>query len=169
MNKVLSKKKIVNCKRQPKNLKRLLCKSRFDESDRTVNVGVTKCGKPRCATCSNIIECKNYTFKNGSKIEIRSEMNCNSKNVIYAVICNGCNDFYIGQTGNELRKRMTVHRQQMRTDSLRFLNVSKHIHQCSGDLFSVLPIYKLSSNDLIQREIKEKMFITSLKPMLNAV
>lgn len=68
MNEVLSKKKILNCKRQPKNLKHLLCSSRFDMSRCNTAVGVTKCMGPRCDTCCNIVECQNYTFKNGSKI-----------------------------------------------------------------------------------------------------
>ena len=85
------------------------------------------------------------------------------------MICNYCNAFYIGQTGNELRKRMTVHRQQIRDDNLRFLNVSKHIHSCSNGYFKSLPIYKVCEGNNISREIKEKILINLLKPSLNAV
>ena len=39
-------------------------------------------------------------------------MNCDSKNVCYIIKCNkdNCQEYYIGETGNELRKRITQHR-----------------------------------------------------------
>ena len=95
-------------------------------------------------------------------------MNCKSKNVIYAVICHKCKEFYIGQTGNELRTRMTVHRQQTRSDALRVLQVNKHIHQCADDKFNVMPLYQMfGGSDRIKREIKELELINILKPGLN--
>ena len=39
----------------------------------------------------------------------------------------GCGEDYIGQTGNELRKRMTVHRQQIRNPELRMIPLSEHL------------------------------------------
>ena len=84
------------------------------------------------------------------------------------MICSQCSDFYIGQTGNELRTRMTVHRQQIRSDNLRFLNVSKHIHNCSNGDFKIFPLYKMDTSDTIKRESKESEFIKLLKPSLNS-
>ena len=58
-------------------------------------------------------------------------MTCNTMNLLYVLICNGCNSQYIGGTGNELKTRMTVHRQQIRDPKLRNLKVSKHIYNAT--------------------------------------
>lgn len=108
-----------------------------------------KCKTPRWGTCPFIIECSTYVFKNGLHFTVKANMNCKLKCVIYAIICSRCSDFYIGQTSNELRTRLTVHRQQTRTDSLRNLNVNKHIHGCAGDQFNVIPLYQLHSSDTV--------------------
>ena len=63
--------------------------------------------------------------------KIKTEMSCNVKNVIYVLVCSGCNKYYIGQTGDKLRNRRTVHEQQMRDPSTRQMPLSKHLHECS--------------------------------------
>lgn len=167
MHKILDKHIIINSKRQPKNLKRILTCSKFDDCDSTDTPKVSKCTTPRCGTCSMITECSTVVFKNGLKFTVKRNMNCKSKNVIYAIICPKCEEFYIGQTGNELRTRMTVHRQQTRSDTLRFLQVNKHMHQCADDTFKVMPLYQMFGSDRIKREIKELELIKILKPGLN--
>ena len=54
-------------------------------------------------------------------------MSCDVKNVIYALQSNDCHEYYIGQTGDKLRSRRTVHAQQIRDHSLRQLPLSGHI------------------------------------------
>ena len=79
-----------------------------------------------------------------------------------------CNAQYIGETGNELKTRMTVHRQQIKNAHLRHLKVSKHMFEC-GSSFKVFPFYKLNSNaSTIERRLKEQYFINVFKPTLNA-
>ena len=51
--------------------------------------------------------------------------------VIYALICGNCKKIYIGQSGDILRNRVRVHRQQIDNPSLMNLEVSLHISQCS--------------------------------------
>lgn len=166
MRRVLSTSQIINSKRQPKNLKRLLCSSRFESSEER-NHSVSKCNIPRCGTCSILIEGSSYTFKNGFTFNVHFDMNCKSKNVIYALICESCSEFYIGQTGCELRQRVTVHRQQTKDDNLRFLYVNQHIHTCARNNFKVIPIYQMNTPCNIQRETKESLLISLLKPGLN--
>jgi len=165
MKNILEQNRIINSKRQPKNLKRQLCFSKFESSNNTT--GVSKCNTPRCGTCNIIIEGKSFTFKNGFRFEIRTDMTCKSRNVIYAVICKRCSEFYIGQTGCELRQRVTVHRQQTRNENVRFLHVNEHIHRCANDEFFIIPLYEVYSSDVIHRETKEAMLINLLNPTLN--
>jgi len=42
------------------------------------------------------------------------------------------------------------------------------MHQCSNDELFVLPVYKVSTSDIAQRELKEKLLIKLLKPGLNS-
>ena len=91
-------------------------------------------------TCSDLIEGTNIVYSNGKTFTVKANMTCTSKNVIYSIICVRCGVFYIGQTKNELRRRMTVHRQQTNTEALQELNVNKHIYSCSGGKFKRFPI-----------------------------
>ena len=97
-------------------------------------------------------------------------MNCASKNLIYALICPGCSDFYIGETRNTLRERTRVHKQQITDSKYRNLYVSKHVHECGKNDFKIIPIHALKMNsNTSQRRSKEKHFIDTLKPKLNAI
>ena len=166
MSHILQEKKIMNSKRQPKSLKRILSHSRFDFEEG--NLCVKKCGKPRCKTCPHIIEGEAVTFKNGKTFKVKHNMTCTSRNLIYAIICDKCRAFYIGQTSNELRNRMTLHRQQTNTAEYRLLKVNKHLHECANGNFQVFPIYKIFSQDASFREEKELYFIRTLQSDLNS-
>ena len=84
------------------------------------------------------------------------------------MICNGCKEEYIGET-NELRKRMTVHRQHIRDPNVRMLKVSGHVDNCTRHepKFRVFPIFKMPSDSIVCRRQKEKGFIEMLKPKLD--
>ena len=73
--------------------------------------GMKKCGKPFCGLCPYIKEGNTVKHKKGVW-QITSEVNCDSTNVCYIIKCNkdNCQEYYIGETGNELRKRITQHR-----------------------------------------------------------
>ena len=63
---------------------------------------------------------------------------------------------------------MTVHRQQTRKDELRVLKVNKHFHACSNGEFNIFPIYHVCNSSEAVLEEKEGLFISILKPPLNA-
>ena len=110
-----------------RNLKRLVVKSEFKE----INIlpSVSKCNKPRCGLCY-IIEGSSLKLNN-KVFHVKENMNCNVKNVLYVLICNGCRECYIGQSGDKLRNRRTVHDQQIRDTSTRQIPLSSHLEQCS--------------------------------------
>ena len=116
MSKILSETKIVKCKRQLPNLKRMLTKSDFNESKTPAKV--TRCNEPRCGLCEHIVEGSSITLGNKT-FHVKENMDCTVQNVLYVLICNGCQEFYIGQTGDKLRNRRTVHDQQIRDPSTR--------------------------------------------------
>ena len=87
--------------------------------------------------------------------------------------CAGCNRFYIGQTGDQVKNRMTVHRQNINNPQEAPLPMSRHIALCASSLsikFLVAPFYKLPPfASKIMREEKERYFISKFKPELNAL
>ena len=166
MKKTISRKQFLPAKRQPPNLKRLLTSATF--SDKPICYSVKKCGL-NCETCKIIKDGPSVKFKKGNNdFHVKNNFSCLTKNVIYVLFCNACGAEYIGETGNELKTRMTVHRQQIRDASLRHLKVSKHIHAC-GKGFIVYPFYKVPNNASVHdRRLKESHFINKYQPELNA-
>ena len=111
MRNILSKHKILKSKRQPYNLKRLLTKAKFTSND---TCEVRKCTRPNYGLCTYLLEGNSFAFNCRMNFKIHENMSCDVKNVIYVMKCRGCRDEYIGETGNYLRKRVTVHNQQIR-------------------------------------------------------
>ena len=96
-------------------------------------------------------------------------MNCTVQNVLYVLVCNGCKEFYIGQTGDKLRNRRTVHDQQIRDPSTRQLPLSEHLDNCAKTVpkYSIFPFYKFHSSDVSARLSKERYFMNIFEPKLN--
>ena len=101
-------------------------------------------------------------------LNVKADMNCRSKDVVYVTRCSGCGENYIGETGMELKDRVTVHKQQIRDPNVRCLGVSKHIDDCGNGKFTIFPFYKLYTSNKQLRLEKEQMFIKLMKPKLNS-
>ena len=71
-----------------------------------------------------------FTTPNNSTWELKSSITCQSKNVVYFLSCNVCNNemSYIGQTKN-LRNRMNNHISESRT-GISTCSFPKHVHEC---------------------------------------
>ena len=169
MKTALQTQKIIKSKRQSKSLKKLLTSAKLP-TEKTVPV-VKKCGRPNCGICVYIIEGEKYEFKSGQIFYVKNNFTCASENLIYALKCNGCKEDYIGQTGLTLRKRMTLHRQQIRDPSTRQIPVSEHLDLCAANKFPkfhVFPLYQCADNISEQIRVnKETVFIKKYKPRLN--
>ena len=166
MEKVLNNYKFINSKRQPKNLKRLLCRSNFQEKSDKKTFTVTKCKDKRCGTCPYLREGNSYQFTT-RKFTVTSDMTCSTKNVIYVITCAGCGKYYIGETGTALRSRVRVHKQHISVPEYRKIKVSGHLDVCGHGQFTIFPFYKLYTDNTITRREKERHFIQTLKPSLN--
>ena len=84
--------------------------------------------------------------------------------------CAGCSLEYIEETSN-LRKRVTVHNQQIRDPRIRILKVSAHIDTCASShtpKYHILPLSKKNKQSTIARRDKEAYFIQKFKPALNS-
>jgi len=160
---------LIHARRQAPNLKRILTTSDFKSKD--PEVGVFKCGDPRCECCEALLLGKSYTFKNVKKeFKLKTRMTCSSSNLIYVAICPTCGEEYIGETGintTTLRDRARVYRQHIREPSLQKLKVEGHFRACGKGKFKMFPLLQLKKQDTELRRAKEQSFIKTYKSKLN--
>ena len=95
-------------------------------------------------------------MENGKKHLILSNLNCNSNFVIYCIVCN-CSRTYIGET-HDFRGRTNLHKDQVRNKDYRSYYLPQHLFNC-GDVWKIMPIFRMSSEDLIERKQKEIQLI----------
>ena len=50
----------------------------------------------------------------GNQIQIPTTQNCDSTNGIYCIVCSKCKKLYVGETGLSVRKRINMHRWDVR-------------------------------------------------------
>ena len=96
-------------------------------------------------------------------------MNCDSTNLIYVLICMGCDKYYIGETGDKLRNRTRVHRQGVQNNTSLF--VDQHISECAINMtpmFKIFPFYSMLPNSTkTDRLVKEEYFRKKFKADFN--
>ena len=159
--------KLIHSRRQAPNLKRILTKAEFSQK----KAMVSRCGKPRCECCDHILVGDQYTFKNVNyRFEIKTPMSCDSYDVEYVVICDGCGEEYIGETGEGqtvVRDRVRVYRQHIRDKKYQKLSVEEHIRECGGGKFKIFPFLQLRTGDTNLRRAFEKKFQQKFKTKLN--
>ena len=143
----------------------------YFSSQKDTDPEVKICGTKRCGTCPYLKQGKEFTFSaTNETFRIKHSMNCTSTNLIYVITRAGCGHNYIGETGDVLRNRVTVHKQQIRDPHIRMLGVSKHIDECAAGLTPQFTIFQvlhdsqpLRGHDKEQREV----FYFEYKPVLN--
>ena len=160
--------KIIDSRREPSSILRLLQHSKFDEfGSNRIEKGVAKCHIRNCGTCSQIMETDSIYFENaGFSFRVNAKMDCTVRNVIYALFCEGCNKSYLGETVC-LRNRASSHRSSSKSDLRAVMDVSKHLLCCNKG-FRICPIYKVKKQCKILRLVIEDDLIKLLKPDLNA-
>ena len=170
LNQMFNRHKILKSKRQPKNLKHILTRAKYDGTDSIRKKGkVSKCTDKRCGTCPHLLQGSHFRFENGQTFEVKSNFDCSSKNVIYAIMCPTCQKTYIGETVN-LRKRVTVHKQHNTDSKYRYMFVNKHLADCGKCDFKIFPFYQLYTKSgcvMKQLQEKERYFIHKYSPSLN--
>ena len=127
---------------------------------RTV-LGMTKCGKASCSTCPFVQPGKTFhATATTYKVDLNSQLDCNSKNICYAISCDvpRCGQQYIGQTGKTLRERFTQHLNYVdrNTEATgRHFNLPGH----SKSDMRVTVVEKIHNLDVWMREEIESMHI----------
>lgn len=95
-----------------RNIKDCVIKSHFTCPQVSLGRGTELCGMFPCAVCSTCpVSLTKAEFVNPTEdqiIKLRDDVNCRSRHVVYGFLCS-CPKIYLGQTGQELRKRVQQH------------------------------------------------------------
>ena len=157
---------VVAFRRSP-NLRDLLVTAKlpFNSANPQLSFGSFRCGK-NCATCPCIPHgLTSYTFfSTGETRPIKSNLTCETKNLIYMIQCNRCNVQYIGETKRRLKDRFNEHRRTIdnpnnkskpTTAAEHFLSSPNHT---ANDML-LIPIEKIFSNRDSIRKAREAFLI----------
>lgn len=162
---VFRNKTLIHSTRQAPNLERILCKSKFVSEKQTYRT--SKCGKS-CYCCPYLLESSKYKFKKSLKeFEIKTNFNCETANLIYVIICSGCSEEYIGETGCTLKERLNIYRQHIRQPEYQQIKAEEHLRICGKGEFTIFPFFKIKENNKALRKSYETYFINKFEPLLN--
>ena len=167
-------KKMLLTTRQPKKLRNLLVRAKFET--KTIPKSPKLTGLFLCSNCvyhkaGYIIPCSSFSFKltNGKTITwtYKNYFSCDSKDVIYILICKTCDNFYLGQT-QDFKQRTAKHKSDVKNPHNSTCRIcSEHLRDCNQaePYFQIFPFYYETNTAL--REYKEKRYILRWKPPLN--
>ena len=80
---------------------------------------------------SYFLEASIYQFRWVNKtLLLKNSFNCESSNLIYVVICRGCKEKYIGETGCLVKKRTSNYREHIRPPQYQQLAVEENLRTC---------------------------------------
>ena len=94
MKQAMTNKRIIQSKRQPPNLMKMLTRARFtmEETDSQPKI-------QRCKTCHKLqTESEIRLGQKRERFEIKRKMNCSVRNFIYVITCMGCREQCIGES-----------------------------------------------------------------------
>ena len=120
LQKVFNYKTILVTTRQPKKLKNLLARAKFET--KTIPKSTKLTGLFLCSNCvyhkaGYIIPCSSFSFKLTNDKTItwtyKSYFSCDSKDVIYILICKTWDNFYLGQT-QDFKQRTAKHKPDLK-------------------------------------------------------
>ena len=141
MSNIFQKKKLVNCMSQASNPGRLLCRYKFELQHK--NHEVKNCGKI-CVSCPYLLKTSLYQFKRVNKhFLLKNSFNCESSNLIYVAICQGCKEEYIEETGCLVKERTRIYREHIRQPQYQQLAAEEHLRTCGVGKSHMFLVFKI--------------------------
>ena len=142
--------------RQPPNLRRTLVQSKAF----SVNNGTFPCQKPRCLLCAAVSN-DPIMLPSQRLFNPQGHYNCSSANLVYMIRCKKCATFYIGETCQPLRKRISDHRSTILSQRTQ-LPVAEHFNSPGhGPSDMKVTVLKGNLHDITKRRMFEQRLITS--------
>ena len=136
-------------------------------------LGYTKCSYVNCDSCKNFVDETSYIVCNatGRKYQIRREMSCDSKNVIYVAYCIKCHKQGVGSTIS-WKPRLANYKSHIKKKKGTCRTVRHFIEGCNDNGFNTLRFIivdclnntdGLTSNEIEELLLqKEKFWIRTL-------
>ena len=149
--------------KRPKNVKDLLVNTQFHKScEQHIS---RKCNRSRCTHCCNIVESDSFSSSQyNTQFKLGFDTKCNSSDVIYLITCKKCKMQYVGQTSQQVGKRMNSHRYDINNyvDPAFSTYVATHFNEQTHSLqdFSFMPIDVIHNS--MDRLMKETYWIHKL-------
>ena len=127
------------------------------------------CKSRKCTICKHMIRTDHFVFQN-RKFPIEHYMNCNSKNVIYLLGCDTCNQCYVGQTIN-FRERFLNHRSNIITKTDTAIGNHFNLPNHSVNDLCVVLIEQIEANQELKNTLdeREKFWISKLDTFKNGL
>ena len=161
------------CYRRPPNLRDILCRARlpplrhgFDRS----RPGFRRCNKNGCSLCPFTglepaqVESSVMVEHSGLVHEIKQQLYCNSKNVIYLLSCKRKDrGQYVGETGKTGEQRFRGHLNSVRNNTVKTTTVGEHYRGISHSVSDMVfvPFEQVRSRDPWVRKAREEMYINN--------
>ena len=141
--------------RRDKNLKDILVHSKLRQ--RTEDTGTKECGRNRCRTCNHVHKEKLIVGPRNT-FRINASFTCESKGVIYAIICKKCGELYVGETGRRMSDRFTEHLRDVRDKVMK--EVPTHFNSDGHNGIEDMEICGLLlEKNLVSRKLKEQKLL----------
>ena len=100
---------------------------------------VLKCGN-NSKFCGYLHEGESLRLKSGIIVTCNGNFECTSRNIICIATCGGCQESYLGETGDELQSRWVVHRQQSKMERRQApAQADVHLRLCGKGNYTVFP------------------------------
>ena len=161
MSSIFHRKKLVKSMSQGPNLGRLLCRSKFESLHKNPNV-------KNCVSCPYLLKASLYQLKRVIKtFLLKSSFKSESSNLIYVVICQGCKEEYIGETGCLVKERINIYWQHIRQPQYQQLAVKEHLRTCGDGKIHMFSFFKIIQENKLPRKSYEDYFRDKSKPLLN--
>ena len=122
--------------------------------------GMKKCNQPNCTACPYIREGKNITI-NGAQWRLMKQLDCNSYNIVYAIICKkeNCKQVYLGETKRQLKFRLADHRGYVGNNDT--TATGQHFNSPGHTIadLSITVIEQVRKNNIFYRKEREELHI----------
>ena len=122
--------------------------------------GMKKCNQPDCAACPYIREGNNITI-NGTQWRIMKKLDCNSYNIVYAIVCkkDTCKQVYLGETKRQLKSRLADHRGYVGNKDT--TATGQHFNSPGHSIadLSITAIEQVKKNNIFYRKEREELHI----------
>ena len=144
LDKIFAKHNLIDCKRQPSNLKRLLCSSDFSTNKQLSK----KQNVEKVAFVAIILlRVHSLNLRTGTNHLSWNQISTAKISTLYVIIHSGINKKYIGQTGRQLKeikhyRLNSFYRQHIQQPEYEKIKAERHLLYCANRIFN---LFSLSS------------------------